>query len=44
MQSYVDDLLDLRQIRDKVFTLACEVFNLAEVFDLICDIFNPQAQ
>ena len=41
MQSYVSDLLDLRQFKDGVFTLASETFNPAEVFTLICNIFNP---
>ena len=39
----MSDLLDLRQIKDGIFTLAREVFDPADVFNLICNIFNPQA-
>ena len=41
MQSYVSDLLDLRQMKDGVFTLVREVFDPTDVLNLVCSIFNP---
>ena len=43
MQSFCSDLLDLRKLKDGVFTLTSEPFNPAETFDLVCNIFGPQA-
>ena len=43
MQSFVEDLLDLRQIRDGLFSLTCQMFDPNEVLDLIKNIFHPQA-
>ena len=42
MQSFVDDLLDLRQIKEGVFSLTDDVFDPADVLDTICEIFAPQ--
>ena len=39
----MDDLLDLRQLREGVFTLAHQPFNANEVFDMIVFTFGPQA-
>ena len=44
MQSLVRDLLDVRQLKDGVFSLQKNLFNPNEVFDLVCNIFNPQSQ
>ena len=43
LQSFVEDLLDLRQIKDGVFTLNQEPFDPNETFELICSTFEPQA-
>ena len=42
MQSFVEDLLNLRLLKEGTFTLANEPFNPKEVFDMICSIFTPQ--
>ena len=42
VQSFVDDLLDLRQIREGAFAHAEDVFNPTEILDSICEIFSPQ--
>ena len=42
MQSFVDDLLDIRQIKDGVFSLEYSTFDLNEVLEEICEIFRPQ--
>lgn len=44
MQTFVDDLLDFRQIKDGVFTLAKKAFCPAESFQLVCDVFRPQTK
>ena len=41
--SHVEDLLDLRQIKQGVFSLASQVFDPTKTFDMICKIFEPQA-
>ena len=41
MTSFVDDLLDLRQIREGVFSLTKEVFDPMETLNLICQTFGP---
>ena len=41
MTSFVDDLLDLRQIREGVFSLSNEVFDPMITIKLICDTFGP---
>ena len=43
LQSFVEDLLDLRQIKDGVFSLSQSEFDPNETFDLICNSFQPQA-
>ena len=42
MQTFVDDLLDLRQIKDGVFSIVSQVFDPNEVLEMIIDIFSPQ--
>ena len=44
VQNFVEDLLDLRQMRDGVFSLVKEVFNPNEVLDTILNLFKPQAE
>ena len=44
LQSFVEDLLDLRQLKDGVFALSPEPFDPNEVIKLICQIFDHQAQ
>ena len=39
--SFVDDLLDLRQLRDGIFNLKNAPFNPNEVFEEILNIFSP---
>ena len=43
MQTFVDDLLDLRQLKDGVFSLTLIVFNASLVIEQVCSIFTPQA-
>ena len=42
LQSFVEDLLDLRQMRDGAFSLSSAPFDPNETFDLICSSFEPQ--
>lgn len=42
MQTFVDDMLDLNQIKNGVFTLNNQIFDPIEVLKLVCDIFEPQ--
>jgi len=44
MQSFVEDLLDLRQVKDGVFKLVSAAFDPNYVFQLIHSIFLPEAQ
>ena len=44
MQTFVDDLLDLKQIKDGAFSLVKEVFDPNELLSFIKDIFEPQAE
>ena len=44
LQSFVEDLLDLRQLKDGVFALSPKPFDPNEVIKLICQIFDHQAQ
>jgi len=44
MQSFVDDLLDMKQLKSGVFRLVQTVFDPNETFQLVCDIFRPQTQ
>jgi len=41
MQSFVEDLLDYRQIKDGVFTLNYAQFDPNEVIELVRNIFEP---
>jgi K+-sensing histidine kinase KdpD len=43
MQTFVDDLLDLKQLKEGVFSLSCKVFDPNEVFQSVCSIFSPQS-
>ena len=43
LQCFVENLLDLRQLMDKVFSLEKYVFDPNETFKLILDIYSPQA-
>lgn len=43
MQSFVNDLLDLKQLKDGIFKKELEEFNPVEVFELVHSIFTPQA-
>ena len=43
MQTFVDDLLDLKQIREGVFSLFNESFDPSEAIELVCSVFDPQA-
>lgn len=40
-QSFVDDLLDFRQLKDGAFNLTNAVFDPNEVISLIFNIFKP---
>ena len=42
LQSFIEDLLDLGQLKNGVFTLSFEGFDPAETFELICNTFGPQ--
>ena len=44
IQSFVEDLLDFRQIEEGVFHLSKDPFDPNSVLDLVCRIFEPQAQ
>ena len=43
MQTFVDDLLDLRAMRDGIFSLTKEVFDAQKTFELVLDVFGAQA-
>ena len=43
LQTFVEDLLDLRQLRDGVFKLANAPFNVIKVINDVCNIFSFQA-
>lgn len=44
VQSFVDDLLDMKQMEAGVFTLASHQFDIRQVFQSISSIFDPQAR
>ena len=44
LQTFVDDLLNLRQLRDGVFKLANAPFNVSKVIKDVCNIFSFQAE
>ena len=41
--SFVEDLLDLRQLGDRLLDLAKEPVNIQEIIKGVCETFNPQA-
>ena len=43
LQSFVEDLLDMGQLKNGVFNLAKEVFDVKETLEMITDTFGPQA-
>ena len=43
IQTFVDDLLDIRQLKDGVFLLESSVFNLNEVLEELSEIFKHQS-
>jgi len=44
LQTFVEDLLDLKQMRDGVFSLVSVPFNVEQVIKDICSVFDPQAK
>ena len=44
LQSFVEDLLDLRQLKDGVLSLTAELFDPNEILEEIVDTFIPQAK
>ena len=42
LQSFVEDLLDLRMLESGKFTLTREPFDIVEIVKNICNIFRPQ--
>ena len=44
MQSFVEDMLDLRQIRNGNFTLVPESFDVSQVLTLVSNVFEHQAK
>ena len=42
MQTFVNDMLDLNQMKNGVFKLNNDLFSPIEVLELVCDIFMPQ--
>jgi len=43
LQSFVEDMLDLRQIRNGKFTLVPETFDVSQILTLVSNIFEHQA-
>lgn len=43
LTSHVEDMLDLRQIKEGVFSLNSQIFDPIKTFDMISQIFEPQA-
>ena len=43
LQGFIEDLLDLKQMRDGVFSLGPEPFDPNQVFENICNLLGPQA-
>ena len=44
MESFVEDLLNLRLLREGIFTIANEQFCPTEIFDFIVNMFQMQAR
>ena len=43
VQTFANDLVDLRQIKEGQFTLQSDIFDPNTIIQLVCDIFSPQA-
>ena len=43
LAAFVNDLLDLRQLKDGVFSLNYSEFDPCETFTLVCNTFSPQS-
>ena len=43
MQTFVDDLIDLRFSHEKALCLVKEAFDPKKVIELVSEVFNPQA-
>ena len=43
LQSFVEDLVNLKMLQEGVFTLNNAPFDPNNVFDMVCQIFQPQA-
>ena len=41
MQSFIDDLLDLKEMREGTFSLVKQIFDPKETFEIVMDIFSP---
>lgn len=41
LQSFVDDLLDLSQLKNGVFSLVKQPMDVVNIIDNICSIFRP---
>lgn len=44
MQTFIEDLLDLKLMREGIFSLHLMPFNPNETFELVKNIFDPQAK
>lgn len=44
METFVNDMLDLTQMKNGVFSLANDVFDPYEVLEMVCAIFAPQTE
>lgn len=42
LQSFVDDLLDLSQLKNGVFSLVKQPLEVLSIIDSVCSIFRPQ--
>lgn len=44
VQTFVDDLLDLRQLKEGVLVIAYEAFDPNDLLELVFQVFLPQAE
>ncbi len=44
LESFINDLIDLRKLRDGKFALAKEPIDFASIISSVCDIFKHQAR
>ena len=44
MKSFVNDLLDLQQIKDGMFALVLQPFSLTKTLNMVCRMFTPTAE